>query len=662
MRLRSKLILAVLLEIGLTITIVGLWAYQGSKTEIERLARDLLRARTEYAYAICDRYNQRYGQPTEELAQEISKIRIATDGYTVAIDNSPESKGILLIHPTDVGTNVNTDKFPHIQEVIRNIDVAGEPDEFSAYTEYHQETEARGRQGELKIAYYMYYKPWNWILLSSAYERDIFESADVVRHRTVQAIAVVAILAIIVMTLSVRKILAPLRQLNQTTQEVAQGKLDATFTIDSTDEVGDLARSFNSMLRSLKHNMRITHEFEIARRMQREMLPAAPPDFPGFTIQARSLPAREVGGDFYDFIRLSNNQLALIIGDVSGQGVSGAIVMSAAISAIRYAAEERRTPRDILAMANRRLAMDLQENMFVAVFCGIIDLEKNRITYSNAGQTLPIICRNNTAFYLPAPDDGDQFPIGIRHPVRYGQHQIALQPGDLIVLYTDGVVDMMNGSGEPYSFDRFQHSVQRHAHKPLAEVIDRLVQDAEEFVGSSIHHDDVTLLAARIEALQPATSRADLVVDAGELASPVDDAREIRLSIPSCCGYEKTAMDLAAKLGEMLGFRPDRIEDLRTAVSEACLNAIEHGNQMEVNSRVDVLFKLGRDDLTIQIIDNGTGFQPEGFRSPDLAKKISGQESPRGLGLFLIEKLVDQVEFKTMPELGHVTTLRMEKH
>lgn len=318
MKIRSKLLLAVLLEIALTIVIVILYAYQGAH-ELEQLARDLLRAQTDFAYAVCDRYNQRYGRPTEELIEQISAVRIAIDGYIVAIDNSDTpDKGRLIIHPTNVGDNLNQPRFPHIQKIINRIDQAGRPDRYSAYDEYQQETGARGRQGERKIVYYMYYKPWDWILLSSAYERDLFQSADVVRRRTVEAIAAMTILAVIIMTLSIRKILAPLRQLNQTSQEVANGRLDATFAIDSKDKIGELARSFNKMLQSLQHNLRITQEFEIARRMQMEMLPETPPNLPGLQIEARSLPATEVGGDFYDFITLGPHQLAVIVGDVSG--------------------------------------------------------------------------------------------------------------------------------------------------------------------------------------------------------------------------------------------------------------------------------------------------------------------------------------------------------
>ncbi len=657
MTLRAKLILAILLEIALTITIVGLYAYQGSKNEIEQLARDLLMARTEYAYAKCESFNLHFGKPTPELMKAINAVRIATDGYIVAIDNNDgPSKGVAVIHPSAAGENLNTARFPHIQAVINHLDAQGRPDRYAAFTEYRQETEARGRQGELKIAYYMYYKPWNWILLSSAYEADLFKGTGIVLHRTIEAIAVMTVLGIIIMTLSVRRILDPLRQLTRTTEDVANGNLNATFQFESKDEIGNLARSLNKMMGALQQNLRITQEFEIARRMQTEMLPREAPALPGLQIVARSIPATEVGGDFYDFIRLDEHRLIIIVGDVSGKGVSGAMVTSAALSALRHAAEERRSPAEILNFANRRLARDLQRNMFVAVFCGVLDTAAGTLTYANAGQTLPMICREHEAFYLSAPLQGERFPLGARKAASYGQAQIALYANDLLVFYTDGIVDMMNRAREPYSFERFQASVQTHARTPLPEMLEHLIAAAESFAATKEHFDDITLLLTRFEGNQREATRAA----ESEAFSSNENANEIRLTLPSHIGYEKLAMHAAAALAELIGFERERVADLRTAVAEACLNAMEHGNKLHDINRVDIAFKASHDHLTVQIFDNGTGFA-RSVSAPEVEKKIRGEETPRGLGLYLIERLVDEVEYKVLPELGHVTTLRMNK-
>jgi sigma-B regulation protein RsbU (phosphoserine phosphatase) len=500
MTLRARLILMALLEIVLTISVVGAVVYYESRKEIEGLARDLLRARTEFAYTLCERYDELYHLPTPELKEAIRKVRIAADGYIAVIQNAPaDKKGELVIHPVDEGRNINTPQFLHIQEIIQSIDAAGQADAYSGYKDFRQGTEARGRQGEKKISYYMYYKPWNWILLSTVYERDLFMSADLVKERSIIAIVFIGIVAIFFVTLSIRRMFKPLRQLTTLTHEVAAGNLDASIVVESKDEIGELARSFNFMLRSIKQNLRISQEFDIARRMQSAMLPKTAPEIPGLHISAYSLPATEVGGDFYDFLPIDGNRLGIVVGDVSGKGVSGAMVMTGALSALRFAAEERQTTHEILERSNRRLVNDIQVNMFVAVFCGIFDFTKKILYYTNAGQTMPMLCRNGQISFLPQSENGDRFPLGIRKQVNFEQMQIALQPGDLLVFYTDGIVDMMNGTAEPYGFTRFEQSIKNHAHLPLTDLPRRLIEDADLYTGSSERMDDLTLVVLRLE-------------------------------------------------------------------------------------------------------------------------------------------------------------------
>lgn len=133
----------------------------------------------------------------------------------------------------------------------------------------------------------------------------------------------------------------------------------------------------------------------------------------------------------------------------------------------------------------------------------------------------------------------------------------------------------------------------------------------------------------------------------------------IRLVLPSQFGYEKIAMDAAAALAEIMGFSAQRVEDLRTAVSEACINAMEHGNNLSADRRVEFVLVPGRRALKVQVHDCGQGFKMALRKEPNIARKLAGEESPRGWGLYLIERLVDRVEFRTIDDGGHVTTLTM---
>ncbi|MCG3121255.1 MAG: Serine-protein kinase RsbW [bacterium] len=216
---------------------------------------------------------------------------------------------------------------------------------------------------------------------------------------------------------------------------------------------------------------------------------------------------------------------------------------------------------------------------------------------------------------------------------------------------------MVNGAVEPFGFDRLQAAIKQHASAALHQLPQHLVSAAEAFTGAHEHIDDLTLMVVRVGELSAPAKTASLA-SGGPAVQPCETPGEIRLSLPSYLGYERMAMDAAAAMARMMGLAPARVEDLRTAVSETCINAIEHGNKLNAANRVDVLIRAEAQTLTVQVCDNGVGFTSTA--PPHLDKKIRGEEDPRGWGLFLMEKLVDQVEFKTMPELGHVTTLTMK--
>jgi len=143
-------------------------------------------------------------------------------------------------------------------------------------------------------------------------------------------------------------------------------------------------------------------------------------------------------------------------------------------------------------------------------------------------------------------------------------------------------------------------------------------------------------------------------------SSRTKTAATIRLVLPSQFGYEKIAMDAAATLAEIMGFSPARIEDLRTAVSEACINAMEHGNNLSAQRQVELVLTPSRHALKIQVHDCGHGFKVALKKEPNIAKKLAGEESPRGWGLYLIERLVDRLEFRKRTGAGHVTTMIMK--
>ncbi len=168
--------------------------------------------------------------------------------------------------------------------------------------------------------------------------------------------------------------------------------------------------------------------------------------------------------------------------------------MTAAMSAVRFAAEEKAQTDEVLKLVNSRLNKDIQNHMFVALFFGILDSKKRKFYYTNAGQTMPYLWRNGNVSFLPQAKSTDRFPLGIVKSARYEQLSFDLQPGDILIFYTDGIVDAMNGYYESYGFERLSQSIHRFADLAPDEMIDKLVNDMQNYIHGSDFHDDVTLV------------------------------------------------------------------------------------------------------------------------------------------------------------------------
>ena len=184
------------------------------------------------------------------------------------------------------------------------------------------------------------------------------------------------------------------------------------------------------------------------------MLPSVCPRVPGFSIAATSIPAREVGGDFFDFIEMGEAGLAFVVGDVTGKSVSGALVMSASRSIFRMLSEQQLGVGEIMDQANRRAKKDIKSGMFVALLYAVLDSTKKTLRLCSAGQTQPIHFSSTTGKARLMQTEGDNFPLGILDEADYQETRLELGVGDKIVLYTDGIVEAMNEQGEMFGFER----------------------------------------------------------------------------------------------------------------------------------------------------------------------------------------------------------------
>jgi phosphoserine phosphatase RsbU/P len=326
------------------------------------------------------------------------------------------------------------------------------------------------------------------------------------RIMIIMAIVGLAVFSVAVIFISGR-ITGPLRAMAKATEEIAIGNLDIQLpAVRSRDEVGKMASAFVAMQKSLKTYIqkltettaakeRIESELNIAREIQMSILPKIFPPFPDrseFDLFAVIEPAREVGGDFYDFFQIDPSHLCFIMADVSGKGVPAALFMAVTKTLIKATATVGITPAEILTRVNNELAEGNDAAMFVTVFCGILDTETGEVLYANAGHNPPLhIRKGGQVSYL---ENSGGLVLGVEEGIVYQVDRIQLEPGEMLFLYTDGVTEAMNDQEDLFSEERLQEELARCSQKAIQALIATLMQRINEFVGEAPQSDDITMM------------------------------------------------------------------------------------------------------------------------------------------------------------------------
>ena len=251
------------------------------------------------------------------------------------------------------------------------------------------------------------------------------------------------------------------------------------------------------MIEEVIDKERMDEELSIARDLQTSMLPAECPKLEGIEIAAYSVSAREVGGDFYDFIEMGEDKVGLVIADVTGKSVSGALVMSASRSVFRMLSEGGLSVGETMIRANRRIKKDIKSGMFVALLYVVIDTKEKTMRLCSAGQTQPVYLSAVTSSAVLVETEGDTFPLGILEDADYQETNLTLQRGDTVVFYTDGIVEAMNVEKEVFGFDRLLSVIRGAGTLPVEEFLRHILNSVEKFVGGAAQHDDLTIIVVR---------------------------------------------------------------------------------------------------------------------------------------------------------------------
>ena len=393
---------------------------------------------------------------------------------------------------------------------------------------------------------------------------------------------------------------------------------------------------------------RLEQEMRVATMIQQQFLPHSLPDLPDWQVAAYYGPARAVGGDFYDFIELPEGRIGVVVGDVTDKGVPAALVMARTHSILRAEAPRLVEPGAVLRKANELLCQEMPMNMFVTCLYGVLDPATGSFRFANAGHNLP---------YLRSGSVVDEFratgmPLGLMPGMDYEETEGHVGPGDSLLLYSDGFVEAHDRDGEMYGFPRLREAFAVEA--AGSDLVDRLLDDLHAFTGGGWEQeDDLTLVTLR------RSRGATALVDEMTLTEQV----LLDIEIPGELGNERLAMERVAEAVAPVGLAPDRLERLKTAVSETAMNAIEHGSGGDPGVPIHVRASTFDRQIRIRVADMGLGGEvPLGSSEvPDIEAKLRGEQKPRGWGLFLIEAMVDEVSVEpTEHGQAVVLTLNLE--
>jgi anti-sigma regulatory factor (Ser/Thr protein kinase) len=346
------------------------------------------------------------------------------------------------------------------------------------------------------------------------------------------------------------------------------------------------------------------------------------------------------------------------VGDVTDKGVPAALVMATTRSVMRAAATRMESPGAVLERVNNIVFPDIPANMFVTCLYAVLDPVSGALVYANAGHDLPYCHAEDGVVELRARG----MPLGLMPDMRYEECETQLRPGDTVLFYSDGLVEAHDPQREMFGFPRLRDLLAHHRSEDAGEVVDFLLGQLAAFTGPGWDQEDDITLVTLHRAGNPARLTAfarEMLQDEGADTAGSEWETLVELSIPSEVGNERVAMRGVREALEPLGLPAKTLDNLGTAVAEATMNAMEHGNRYQADAPVRVRVELSSESVAVNITDAGNDPIDIDTEVPDLEKKLASVQTPRGWGLFLIQNLVDEMQASN-DDNGH--TVRLVVH
>jgi len=374
---------------------------------------------------------------------------------------------------------------------------------------------------------------------------------------------------------------------------------------------------------------RMEDELNIGRDIQMSMLPLEFPAFPDrneLSVHALLKPAREVGGDFYDFFFVNDDEICLVVGDVSGKGVPAALFMAVTKTMIKTRAMDDRSPASIVTRVNDEMSADNPSCMFVTLFIAICNVRTGKFRFTNAGHNPPYIRRSTGV--LEHLDQRHGPIIGAVEGVAYKENDTMLLSGDTAFIFTDGVTEAMDTGSQLYSESRLEDVLGTTKNNTVEDLVNESLASVESFADGAEQADDITILAFCLNA-EPGQSighRAQFVIDA-----ELSEIERINHRLDDFAKEHEVSNGI--------------IQKLKIAIDELVTNIISHGFVDGDDQSIEISFDCSDKQLIVEIIDEGVPFNVFEAAKPDTTLSIEDREIG-GLGTLLVNELIDEVAYQ----------------
>lgn len=479
--------------------------------------------------------------------------------------------------------------------------------------------------------------PGSPVLICMEYNIDL-EAGNILHDFLGDVLPVIIALGVAFLVLLVlfrKKIVAPIHLISDRMKSFARdsSRKPEPLNIQSNDEIGEIAASFEKMTEDIsayvgniekltKERVETDLQMKIARRIQNGLVPekAAMTD-EKFSISAMTRPAKAVGGDFYECFRLDGNNVCIVMGDVSGKGITGAIFMAVIKTVIREKLTAGLSPAETLNQANRELMVQNPEGLFATVFAAILNPDTGELRYANAGHTYPVLTGSVPEILKPA----NGIALGLFDDAEIVDETMTLAPGQGIVLYTDGITDALNPKREHFGLQRLLNTLADHSHP--RETAEEILLSVSEVVGTYC------------AGVEPFDDMAILIL----LMADGQDAEELRPIPVALASFEEIRQAAFAEAGES----PETRKAL-LACDEALANIVRYSGATELAFRCQ---RKGN-TLCIRFRDNGIPFDPTATRTED--KEFDRLDSG-GMGLNLIRQTALSTQYERRDGRNHFT-------